>query len=113
MSIALGVLTHFASKPAKDNLLFVFQPAEEGPGGAKPIMESTEFAEWRPDSIYGLHIAPEYKVGEIAIKPGLLLRIHRNCLFRSKEKVGTRRIPIWRMIWLLRQVRLLGKCKRL
>lgn len=44
MSIALGVLTHFASKPAKDNLLFVFQPAEEGPGGAKPIMESTEFA---------------------------------------------------------------------
>lgn len=113
MSIALGVLTHFASKPAKDNLLFVFQPAEEGPGGAKPIMESAEFAEWRPDSIYGLHIAPEYKVGEIAIKPGLLFANTSELFIRLKEKVDTRRILIWRMIWLSQQVRLLGKCKRL
>lgn len=93
MSIALGVLTHFASKPAKDNLLFVFQPAEEGPGGAKPIMESTEFAEWRPDSIYGLHIAPEYKVGEIAIKPGLLFANTSELFISFKGKGGHAAYP--------------------
>ncbi|EAE7092924.1 N-acetyldiaminopimelate deacetylase [Listeria monocytogenes] len=93
MSIALGVLTHFASKPAKDNLLFVFQPAEEGPGGAKPIMESAEFAEWRPDSIYGLHIAPEYKVGEIAIKPGLLFANTSELFISFKGKGGHAAYP--------------------
>ena len=33
MSIALGILTHYSQHPPKDNLLFMFQPAEEGPGG--------------------------------------------------------------------------------
>lgn len=32
MSIGLGILTHFANHPIDDNLLFIFQPAEEGPG---------------------------------------------------------------------------------
>jgi N-acetyldiaminopimelate deacetylase len=72
MAIALGVLTHFAHQPIDDDLLFVFQPAEEGPGGAKPMLESEEFAEWRPDGIFALHIAPEYPVGHVATKTGIL-----------------------------------------
>jgi len=72
MAIALGLLTHFVQQPIADDLLFVFQPAEEGPGGALPMMQSEEFAEWRPDCIFALHIAPEYPVGQIATKPGIL-----------------------------------------
>ncbi|USG67495.1 N-acetyldiaminopimelate deacetylase [Brevibacillus ruminantium] len=72
MAIGLGILTHFVQNPIADDLLFVFQPAEEGPGGAKPLMESEEFREWRPDYIFALHIAPEYPVGHIATKPGIL-----------------------------------------
>lgn len=72
MAIALGLVTHFAEHPIADNLLFLFQPAEEGPGGALPMMRSEEFAEWRPDCIFALHIAPEYPVGHIATKPGIL-----------------------------------------
>jgi N-acetyldiaminopimelate deacetylase len=72
MAIALGLLTHFVHQPIGDDLLFVFQPAEEGPGGAQPMMESKEFAQWRPDFIFALHIAPEYPVGHIATKPGIL-----------------------------------------
>lgn len=33
MSVALGLLDYFVNHPVKDDLLFVFQPAEEGPGG--------------------------------------------------------------------------------
>ncbi len=72
MAIALGILTHFVHNPIDDDLLFIFQPAEEGPGGAKPMLESQEFAEWRPDFIFALHIAPEYPVGHVATKPGIL-----------------------------------------
>ncbi|GAB7388876.1 N-acetyldiaminopimelate deacetylase [Bacillaceae bacterium] len=72
MAIALGVLTHFVEHEIDDDLLFVFQPAEEGPGGAKPMLESDEFRAWRPDWIFALHIAPEYPVGTIATKPGIL-----------------------------------------
>lgn len=72
MAIALGLLTHFVNQPIADDLLFVFQPAEEGPGGALPMMQSEEFAAWRPDLIFALHIAPEYPVGHIATKPGVL-----------------------------------------
>lgn len=72
MTIALGVLHHFVYHPIDDDLVFIFQPAEEGPGGAEPMLESREFAQMRPDKIYALHIAPEYPVGTIAIRPGVL-----------------------------------------
>jgi N-acetyldiaminopimelate deacetylase len=72
MTIALGLIHHFAYRPLKDELLFVFQPAEEGPGGAKPMMSSQAFQSWRPDQMYALHIAPEYPVGTIATRPGIL-----------------------------------------
>ncbi|MEI5905960.1 N-acetyldiaminopimelate deacetylase [Bacillus spongiae] len=72
MSIALGVLTNLVHSPIDHNALFVFQPAEEGPGGAEPLLKSNEFKEWKPDFMLALHIAPEYPVGTIAIKEGLL-----------------------------------------
>ncbi|WP_100330755.1 N-acetyldiaminopimelate deacetylase [Bacillus xiapuensis] len=72
MSIALGVLTYFAEHQVNDDLLFIFQPAEEGPGGAQPMMESEIMQQWKPDEIYALHIAPEYPAGTIATKAGLL-----------------------------------------
>jgi N-acetyldiaminopimelate deacetylase len=74
MTIGLGVLTHFVERaePIEDDLLFVFQPAEEGPGGALPMLQSEEFQAWRPDFMFGLHIAPEYPVGTIATRPGIL-----------------------------------------
>ncbi|RIW29500.1 N-acetyldiaminopimelate deacetylase [Bacillus salacetis] len=72
MSIALGILTHFVENPIEDDLLIIFQPAEEGPGGAKPMLESAIMKQWKPDFIIGLHVAPEYEAGTIAIKEGLL-----------------------------------------
>jgi len=72
MAIALGVVDHFVRHPIDDHVLVVFQPAEEGPGGAEPMLKSDEFRRWRPDLILALHIAPEHPVGTIATKPGIL-----------------------------------------
>jgi N-acetyldiaminopimelate deacetylase len=72
MTIALGALKNIIDNPIQDDVLFVFQPAEEGPGGAFPLMQSDVFQQWYPDCIFALHIAPEYSVGTVATKPGLL-----------------------------------------
>ncbi|UGB32445.1 MULTISPECIES: N-acetyldiaminopimelate deacetylase [Bacillaceae] len=72
MTIAIGILMHFIENPISDNVLFLFQPAEEGPGGAEPMLNSEIAQEWRPDIITALHISPELPVGTIATKPGLL-----------------------------------------
>ncbi|GER68434.1 N-acetyldiaminopimelate deacetylase [Weizmannia acidilactici] len=72
MTIALGILTYFANHPAQDDLLFIFQPAEEGPGGAETMLKEVLIGDWRPDLIMALHAAPEYPAGTVAVKEGLL-----------------------------------------
>ncbi|WP_077622178.1 N-acetyldiaminopimelate deacetylase [Sediminibacillus massiliensis] len=72
MTIALGVLHLLSQSPAEDNVLFIFQPAEEGPGGALPMLDTDIFKEWRPDVIFALHVAPELPVGTVSTRKGLL-----------------------------------------
>jgi N-acetyldiaminopimelate deacetylase len=93
MSIALGVLTHFVTHPMNDNLLFIFQPAEEGPGGAEPMLKTEIMKEWKPDMIMALHIAPEYPVGTIAVKDGLLFANTSELFIDLKGKGGHAAYP--------------------
>jgi len=72
MAIGLGVVTHFVNEPMDDDLIALFQPAEEGPGGAKPMLAAPELQDWMPEQIVALHIAPEYEAGVIATRPGIL-----------------------------------------
>lgn len=72
MTIALGALERMANEPPRDNVLFLFQPAEEGPGGAEPMLKSAPMKKWRPDMIFALHVAPELPARSLSIKPGLL-----------------------------------------
>jgi hippurate hydrolase len=49
---------------------FIFQPAEEGLGGARAMINDGLFERFPCDEIYGLHNAPDLNLGEIAILPG-------------------------------------------
>lgn len=93
MSIALGLLTHFVHHPVNDELLFIFQPAEEGPGGAEPMLRTDIMQEWKPDMIFALHIAPEYPVGSIAVKEGLLFANTSELFIDLKGKGGHAAYP--------------------
>ncbi|SFA76639.1 MULTISPECIES: N-acetyldiaminopimelate deacetylase [unclassified Bacillus (in: firmicutes)] len=93
MSIALGLVTHFVQNPIKDDLLFLFQPAEEGPGGAKPMLETEIMKEWKPDMIVALHIAPEYPIGTVALKEGLLFANTSELFIDLKGKGGHAAYP--------------------
>ncbi|MFC3038650.1 N-acetyldiaminopimelate deacetylase [Virgibacillus xinjiangensis] len=72
MTIALGVLKRVIDQPVADHVVFIFQPAEEGPGGALPMLHSEVFRQWKPDVIFALHIAPELPTGSVSCKEGLL-----------------------------------------
>jgi N-acetyldiaminopimelate deacetylase len=93
MAIALGLLTHFVQHPIADDVLFLFQPAEEGPGGAQPMLASDAFQAWRPDLIIALHIAPEYPVGTIATRPGILFANTSEMFIKLTGKSGHAAYP--------------------
>lgn len=50
--------------------IFVFQPAEEGLGGARAMLADNLFERFPCDEIYGLHNAPNLDPGQIAVFPG-------------------------------------------
>jgi len=66
MTIALGSLERALEKQPKNNLLFLFQPAEENEAGGMLMYEDGAFGDWLPDQFYGLHVRPDLKVGQIA-----------------------------------------------
>ena len=66
MTTALGLLDVLVQKQPKNNLLFLFQPAEENLAGGKLMYEEDAFGDWKPDEFYGLHVRPDLKVGDIA-----------------------------------------------
>lgn len=74
MTVALGLLEKLVVTPINDHIVFLFQPAEESPGGALPMLNwlKTEQPDLVPDKIFAYHVAPEYPVGTIATRPGLL-----------------------------------------
>ncbi|MYL34813.1 amidohydrolase [Pontibacillus yanchengensis] len=93
MTIALGALTRLAREPAEQNALFLFQPAEEGPGGALPMIESEQLKEWWPDTVFALHIAPELPVGTISSRKGLLFANTSELFIDFKGKGGHAAYP--------------------
>ncbi|MCA1904157.1 MAG: amidohydrolase [Cyanobacteria bacterium M5B4] len=57
----------------KGTVKILFQPAEESPGGAKPMIEAGVLQNPRVDAILGLHIWNNLPLGTIGVKPGALM----------------------------------------
>ncbi|MGD9974562.1 MAG: M20 family metallopeptidase [Desulfatirhabdiaceae bacterium] len=52
---------------------FLFQPAEEGPGGAKPMIEAGVMESPRVDFVLGCHLWPNIPEGTVGVRPGPLM----------------------------------------
>ncbi|RPF52294.1 N-acetyldiaminopimelate deacetylase [Aquisalibacillus elongatus] len=93
MTIALGALEHFSINQPEDHVLFIFQPAEEGPGGAQPMLASEAIKQYQPDWIFALHIDPKLSVGTVSSKPGLLFANTSELFIDFKGKGGHAAYP--------------------
>ncbi|HYO11609.1 MAG TPA: amidohydrolase [Thermoanaerobaculia bacterium] len=76
-SVQLGVASVLASmkEDLPGSILFIFQPAEEGPppgeeGGAELMLKEGIFAEAKPAAIFGLHSFSDQEVGKVGYNPG-------------------------------------------
>ena len=59
------------------NVLLVFQPGEETPGGAKPICDTGIFQQYKVRAIFGLHLWPGLPAGVVHSRKGELMA--RSC----------------------------------
>ena len=59
--------------PLSRNILILFQPGEENPGGAEPILASGLFENLNVREIYGMHIFPGLPAGHIVTRPGPMM----------------------------------------
>lgn len=57
----------------KGNVKFVFQPAEEGPGGAERMISEGVLENPKVDYAFGAHVWPSIDVGKIATKDGPMM----------------------------------------
>ncbi|MFO7896278.1 MAG: amidohydrolase [Candidatus Cloacimonadales bacterium] len=71
MTILLGLIEQVLRREMQQNILFVFQPAEEGLGGAERLIKTGIFQNYQISECYALHVNGAFPVGTVASKPGI------------------------------------------
>ena len=73
-TMLLGAARYLSgNKSFSGKVVFIFQPAEEGLGGAKAMLADKLFERFPCDEIYGLHNWPTGEHGKVGIKPGVAM----------------------------------------
>lgn len=74
-SIALTVAKILKNRQdeLKYNVKFLFQPAEESPGGAEPMIQEGVLEDPKVDAIIGLHVWNTMQIGKVGIKAGAFM----------------------------------------
>lgn len=71
-AMVLGAARELAHDRARlaGNVVLLFQPAEEGPGGALPMIEEGALDDPRVDAVAMLHVDNRLETGAVGIRPG-------------------------------------------
>ena len=69
VAILLGVARFFSAIPdqVKGNIKWIFQPAEEGGGGGRVMVEEGVLENPKVDAIFGAHVFPFLPVGKVGV----------------------------------------------
>lgn len=91
-AIALGT-AYYLQQHRQDfggTLKIIFQPAEEGPGGAKPMIEAGVLKNPDVDAIIGLHLWNNLPLGTVGVRSGALMAAVEsfNCTILGKGGHG-------------------------
>ena len=70
-TMLLGAARYLAEKrDFSGTAIFIFQPAEEGLGGARAMLADKLFERFPCDEVYGMHNWPTGELGKVSFKPG-------------------------------------------
>jgi len=73
-TMLLGAARYLAETRNFDGTVhFIFQPAEEGMGGAKAMVEDGLFEKFPCDAIFGMHNRPSLPIGQFAVRAGPMM----------------------------------------
>jgi len=71
-AIAITLAEMLAARRAEvpGTAVFIFQPAEEVLGGARPMIEAGVLDEPRAEEVFGLHLTTQMPSGQVMVRPG-------------------------------------------
>jgi hippurate hydrolase len=73
-TMLLGAAKYLAATKNFDGVVnFIFQPAEEGLGGAKAMVDDGLFRRFPCDAIFGMHNRPGMPLGKFAVRAGPMM----------------------------------------
>ena len=73
-TMLLGAARYLAeTRDFEGQVYFIFQPAEEGLGGAQAMIEDGLFEQFPCDAIFGIHNRPKLPVGKFAVRSGAMM----------------------------------------
>jgi amidohydrolase len=94
---AIALSTAYYLSQHRDDLAgtvkIIFQPAEEGPGGAKPMIEAGVLQNPQVDAIVGLHLWNNLPLGTVGVRNGALMAATESFRCTIQGKGGHGAIP--------------------
>ena len=91
MAMLLGAAEILSRRELPQDTYLVFQPGEEGPGGAEPIMESRLLQTVR--GIFAIHLDPTMPTGSAGINRGRAMAATDNFFITIKGRGGHAGLP--------------------
>jgi amidohydrolase len=92
VAIALGTAYYLSQHRDSfcGTVKFIFQPAEEGPGGAKPMIEAGALEQPNVDAIIGLHLWNNLPIGTAGVRTGPMMAATEffHCTIRGRGGHG-------------------------